>query len=126
MHVMVELSVENMESLYLLYILCKSFLIKFWIHLADFQWKTPQDFGADNYMMPMGPPPGYNPYWNGMQPGMDGFVAPYAGAMQMMNYGLGPFDMPFGGVMPHDPFGMQNYMMPVVPPPRYFRLTSHS
>ncbi|KAI9110999.1 hypothetical protein K1719_017874 [Acacia pycnantha] len=84
----------------------------------DFQWKTPQDFGADNYMMPMGPPPGYNPYWNGMQPGMDGFVAPYAGAMQMMNYGLGPLDMPFGGVMPHDPFGMQNYMMPVVPPPR--------
>lgn len=54
-----------------------------------------------------------------MQPGMEGFMAPYAGTMPMMNYGLGPLDMPFGGVMPHDPFGMQNYMMPVVPPPRY-------
>ncbi|KAF7810115.1 E3 ubiquitin ligase PQT3-like isoform X1 [Senna tora] len=85
---------------------------------TDLQWKTPQDFGHENYMMPMGPPPGYNPYWNGMQTGMEGFVAPYAGTMQMMGYGLGPLDMPFGNVMPHDPFGMQNYMLPVVPPPR--------
>ncbi|KAJ1422413.1 Zinc finger, RING/FYVE/PHD-type [Sesbania bispinosa] len=86
----------------------------------DLQWKTPHDLGAENYMMPMGPPPGYNPYWNGMQPCMDGFMAPYAGPMQMMGYGLGPFDMPFAGGLPQDPFGMQGYMMPVVPPHRDF------
>ncbi|KAL9326728.1 hypothetical protein ACSQ67_007373 [Phaseolus vulgaris] len=62
----------------------------------DLQWKTPHDFGVENYMMPMGPPPGYNSYWNGMQP-MDGFMAPYGGPMQMMGYGLGPLDMPFAG-----------------------------
>ncbi|XP_027917850.1 E3 ubiquitin ligase PQT3-like isoform X1 [Vigna unguiculata] len=83
----------------------------------DLQWKTPHDFGVENYMMPMGPPPGYNSYWNGMQP-MDGFMAPYGGPMQMMGYGLGPLDMPFAGGMPQDPFGMQGYMMPVVPPHR--------
>ncbi|KAK7330783.1 hypothetical protein VNO77_24983 [Canavalia gladiata] len=84
----------------------------------DLQWKTPHDFGAENYMMPMGPPHGYNPYWNGVQPCMDGFMAPYAGPMQMMGYGLGPLDMPFAAGMPQDPFGMQGYMMPVVPPHR--------
>ncbi|MCH97641.1 DWNN domain A CCHC-type zinc finger protein, partial [Trifolium medium] len=75
----------------------------------DFQWKPPHDLGAENYMMPpMGPPPGYNPYWNGMQPCMDGFMPPYAGPMHMnmMGYGLGPYDMPFANGMPHDPFGM--------------------
>ncbi|XP_004513229.1 E3 ubiquitin ligase PQT3-like isoform X2 [Cicer arietinum] len=91
----------------------------------DFQWKTPHDLGAENYMMPMGPPPpSYNSYWNGMQPCMDGFMAPYPGPMQMqmqmMGYGLGPFDMPFAGGMPQDPFGMQGYMMPAVPPHRDF------
>lgn len=86
------------------------------------QWKTPHDFGVENYMMPMGPPPGYNSYWNGMQP-MDGFMAPYGGPMQMMGYGLGPLDMPFAGGMPQDPFGMQGYMMPVVPPHRYILVT---
>ncbi|KAG5056950.1 hypothetical protein JHK82_011950 [Glycine max] len=83
---------------------------------ADLQWKTPHDFGAENYMMPMVPPAGYNSYWNGMQP-MDGFMAPYGNPMQMMGYGLGPLDMPFGG-MPQDPFGMQGYMMPGFPPHR--------
>ncbi|KAK7265950.1 hypothetical protein RJT34_33576 [Clitoria ternatea] len=85
----------------------------------DLQWKTPHDFGAENYMMPMGPPPTYNSYWNGMQP-MDGFMAPYGGPMQMMGYGLGPLDMPFAGGMHQDPFGMQGYMnmMPVVQPHR--------
>ncbi|KAG5028329.1 hypothetical protein JHK87_011843 [Glycine soja] len=82
----------------------------------DLQWKTPHDFGAENYMMPMVPPAGYNSYWNGMQP-MDGFMAPYGNPMQMMGYGLGPLDMPFGG-MPQDPFGMQGYMMPGFPPHR--------
>lgn len=70
-------------------------------------------------MMPMGPAPGYNSYWNGMQPCMEGFMGPYGGPMQMMGYGLGPLDMPFAGGLPHDPFGMQGYMMPVVPPHRY-------
>ncbi|MED6149540.1 hypothetical protein PIB30_063508 [Stylosanthes scabra] len=81
----------------------------------DLQWKTPYGVGAENYMMPIGPPPGYNPYWNGMQPCMEGFMNPYTGPMQMMGYGLGPFDMPFAGGIPQDPFGFQGYMMPVPP-----------
>ncbi|XP_019446075.1 PREDICTED: uncharacterized protein LOC109349647 isoform X1 [Lupinus angustifolius] len=84
----------------------------------DLQWKNPHDFAAENYMMPMGPPAGYNSYWNGMQPCMDGFMAPYAGPMQMMGYGLGPLDMPFPSGFPPGPFGMQGYMMPPVPPHR--------
>ncbi|QHO33394.1 hypothetical protein S83_027731 [Arachis hypogaea] len=84
----------------------------------DFQWKAPHDLGAESYMMPMGPAPGYNSYWNGMQPCMEGFMGPYGGPMQMMGYGLGPLDMPFAGGLPHDPFGMHGYMMPVVPPHR--------
>ncbi|KAG4188503.1 hypothetical protein ERO13_A08G168800v2 [Gossypium hirsutum] len=84
----------------------------------ELQWKTPQDLAAENYMMSMGPS-AYNPYWSGMQPGMDGFMCPYAGAMPYMGgYGLGPLDMPFGGVMPPDPFGAQGYMFPPVPPQR--------
>ncbi|XP_058788328.1 E3 ubiquitin ligase PQT3-like isoform X2 [Vicia villosa] len=87
----------------------------------DVQWKTPHDFGGENYMMPMGPPPpSYNPYWNGMQPCMDGFMTPYAAPMQMMGYGPGPFDMPFAGGLAQDPYGMQGYMMPAVPPHRDF------
>ncbi|XP_045792306.1 E3 ubiquitin ligase PQT3-like isoform X1 [Trifolium pratense] len=95
----------------------------------DFQWKPPHDLGAENYMMPpMGPPPGYNPYWNGMQPCMDGFMPPYAGPMHMnmMGYGLGPYDMPFANGMPHDPFGMQGYMMPPIPPPPHRDLADFS
>ncbi|KAB2018061.1 hypothetical protein ES319_D08G204100v1 [Gossypium barbadense] len=84
----------------------------------ELQWKTPQDLAAENYMMSMGPS-AYNPYWTGMQPGMDGFMGPYAGAMPYMGgYGLGPLDMPFGGVMPPDPFGAQGYMFPPVLPQR--------
>lgn len=87
---------------------------------ADMQWRTSQDLAADNYMMPMGPGP-YNPYWNGMQPGMgmEGYMAPYGGPMPYMGYGLGPLDMPFGGFGPQDSFGAQGYMMPLVPPQRY-------
>ncbi|XP_039036281.1 E3 ubiquitin ligase PARAQUAT TOLERANCE 3-like isoform X1 [Hibiscus syriacus] len=90
------------------------------VHLPanDLQWKTPQDLAAENYMMSMGPS-AYNPYWTGMQPGMDGFMGPYTGVMPYMGgYGLGPMNMPFGGVMPPDPFGAQNYMFPPVPPRR--------
>lgn len=71
-------------------------------------------------MMPMGGPTPYNPYWTGMQPGFDGYMSSYAAPMPYMGgYGLGPLDMPFGPVMPQDPFGMQSYMFPVAPPQRY-------
>ncbi|XP_038995870.1 E3 ubiquitin ligase PQT3-like isoform X2 [Hibiscus syriacus] len=84
----------------------------------DWQWKTPQDLAAENYMMSMGPS-AYSPYWTGMQPGIDGFMGPYAGVVPYMGgYGLGPIDMPFGGVMPPDPFGAQSYMFPPIPPQR--------
>lgn len=73
-------------------------------------------------MMPMGGPAPYNPYWTGMQSGFDGYMnmPSYAAPMPYMGgYGLGPLDMPFGPVMPQDPFAMQNYMFPVAPPQRY-------
>lgn len=84
------------------------------------QWKTSQDLAAENYMMHMGPS-AYNPYWNGMQPGMgmDGYMAPYGAPVPYMGYGMGPMDMPFGGPFPPDSFGGQGYMMPMVPPQRY-------
>ncbi|GMI95661.1 hypothetical protein like AT5G47430 [Hibiscus trionum] len=90
------------------------------VHLLanDLHWKTPQDFAAENYMMSMGPS-AYNPYWTGIQPGMDGFMGLYAGGMPYTGgYGLGPMDMPYRSVMPPDPFGAQGYMFPPVPPQR--------
>ncbi|AET00990.1 E3 ubiquitin ligase PQT3-like [Medicago truncatula] len=86
----------------------------------DLQWKTPLDLGGENYMMtPTGLPPfSYNSYWNDMQPCMDGYMGPYAAPMPTMVYGLGPFDMPFGGGLPQDLFGMHGYVMPVHPPHR--------
>lgn len=79
------------------------------------------DLAAENYMMPMGP--GYNPYWTGMQPGMEGFGGPFPAPMPYMNYGMegfgGPFQAPFGHMMPQDPFGGQGCMLPFVPPQRY-------
>ncbi|KAH7833051.1 hypothetical protein Vadar_002693 [Vaccinium darrowii] len=88
------------------------------VNAADMQWKFSQDhLAADNYnMMPLGPSP-YNPFWSGMQPGMDGYAAPYGGSLPYMGYGLGPYDVPFG-VLPQDPFGAQGFMMPPVPPHR--------
>ncbi|KAK1550165.1 hypothetical protein Q3G72_014754 [Acer saccharum] len=80
----------------------------------DLQWKTyPQD------MMPLGPSAFNNPNWNDLQAG---YVAPFGGAMPytVMGYGMSPLDLPFGGVMPQDPFGAQGYMMPVLPPQREF------
>lgn len=84
------------------------------------QWRASQDFPPENYMMHMGPPSAYNPFWNGMQPGMDGFGGHFGGPMPYMGYGLGPLpmDIPFGGVFPHDPFAAQVNMMPF-PPQRY-------
>ncbi|KAL4339322.1 hypothetical protein GQ457_08G026410 [Hibiscus cannabinus] len=90
------------------------------VHLLanDFHWKAPQDLAAENYMMSMGPS-AYNPYWTGMQPGMDGFMGLYAGGMPYMGgYGPVPMDMPYRSVMPPDPFGAQGYMFPPVPPQR--------
>ncbi|XP_038687657.1 E3 ubiquitin ligase PARAQUAT TOLERANCE 3 isoform X2 [Tripterygium wilfordii] len=85
----------------------------------DLQWRTSQDLAADPYMMPLGPS-AYNPYWNGMQLGMEGYMGPYAGGIPYMGpSAYNPYlDMPFGGIMPPDPFGAQGFMMPVVPPQR--------
>ncbi|KAJ8775148.1 hypothetical protein K2173_020152 [Erythroxylum novogranatense] len=80
-------------------------------------WKSSQDLAAENYMMPMGPGV-YNPYWPGAQPGMEGYMAPYANPVPFMGYGMNPLDMPFGGMMPPDPFAAQGFMMPVIPPQR--------
>ncbi|KAK4483614.1 hypothetical protein RD792_010813 [Penstemon davidsonii] len=83
---------------------------------AEMQWR--QDLAPENYMMPMGPS-GFNPYWNGIQPGgFDGFMPPYhPGPMPYMGYGLGPMDIGFGGMLPHDPFGGPGCMMPFGGPP---------
>ncbi|KAI3848772.1 hypothetical protein MKX03_011386 [Papaver bracteatum] len=68
---------------------------------GDLFWGTSQAFGANNCMMPFGTPAYNNPYWNGMQMGMDGFMAPYNG---YMGYAAGPYEgmftqnqNPFGG-----------------------------
>ncbi|KAF6162721.1 hypothetical protein GIB67_028990 [Kingdonia uniflora] len=81
----------------------------------EMQWR-PQDFPSD-YMTPFAPPSNYNPYWSGMQPGMEGFLNPY-GMMPQMGYMPGPFDAPLGGMFPHDPFAGQGYMMPHINPQR--------
>jgi E3 ubiquitin-protein ligase RBBP6 len=65
--------------------------------------------------MPSGPS-AFNPYWTGMQPG----------AMAYMGYGIRPFDMPFGGIAPQDPFGAQGYMVTSIPPQRYVACTTRS
>lgn len=83
---------------------------------AEMQWRAAQDLAAENYMMSVGPA-AYNPYWSGMQPGLDGFGAPYPGAMPYNPYGMGPLDVPFiPPVVPHDPFGGQGFMLPFGPP----------
>ncbi|KAF8380526.1 hypothetical protein HHK36_028013 [Tetracentron sinense] len=87
------------------------------INAADMQWRASQDLAAENYMMPLAPS-AYNPYWAGMQLGMDGYMAPYSGVMPYTGYPTGPFDIPFGGILPQDHFGGQGYMFPVVPPQR--------
>ncbi|EPS61422.1 hypothetical protein M569_13374, partial [Genlisea aurea] len=69
---------------------------------AELHWRgpTPQDHMAENYMMSMGPAH-FNPYWNGVQPGLDGFMPPYGGLpLPYMGYGVGPMDVGFGGVIP--------------------------
>ncbi|PIA44928.1 hypothetical protein AQUCO_01700479v1 [Aquilegia coerulea] len=84
----------------------------------ELQWRTPQDIGGENYMMPF-PPPACDPYWGNMQFGMDGFMNPYGGTMPYMGYAPGPFD-PMGGMLPQDYFGGPGYMMPGFPHQRDF------
>ncbi|KAL0329492.1 UNVERIFIED_CONTAM: E3 ubiquitin ligase PARAQUAT TOLERANCE 3 [Sesamum radiatum] len=84
---------------------------------ADMQWRTAQDLAPENYMMPMGPS-AFNPYWSGIQPGLDGFMPPYGGPVPYMGYGLSPMDVAFGGVIPHDPFGGPGCMLPYGGPPQ--------
>ncbi|KAF5199143.1 DWNN domain, A CCHC-type zinc finger protein [Thalictrum thalictroides] len=86
--------------------------------LNELQWRTPQDIGGENYMMPF-PPPACDPYWGNMQLGMDGFMNPYGGTMPYIGYVPGPFD-PMGGMLPQDHFGGTGYMMPGFPYQRDF------
>lgn len=109
-----------------LYGCCVPYVFRIIYFFVDLQWKTPQDLAAENYMMPYGHAAFSNPYWTGMQPGMDGYMAPYPGAMPYTGFGLGPFDMPFGGIVPQDPFGAQGYLFPPVPPQRYALVMSFS
>ncbi|KAF2304209.1 hypothetical protein GH714_028572 [Hevea brasiliensis] len=57
------------------------------------------------FLMPVGPY-AYNPYWAGVQVGMEGYVAPYYAA-DAMNYGLSPFGITFNGMMNQASFSMQ-------------------
>ncbi|KAI3931750.1 hypothetical protein MKW98_012160 [Papaver atlanticum] len=67
---------------------------------GDLFWGTSQAIGADYRRMPFGTSAYNNPYWNGMQLGMDGFMTPYNG---YMGYAAGPY----GGMFPQNqnPFG---------------------
>ncbi|RZC62645.1 hypothetical protein C5167_024405 [Papaver somniferum] len=67
---------------------------------GDLFWRTSQAIGADYRQMPFGTSAYNNPYWNGMQLGMDGFMTPYNG---YMGYAAGPY----GGIFPQNqnPFG---------------------
>lgn len=79
------------------------------LNAVETQWNV-----ADNSMMPLCPS-SYNPYWTGMQAGIDGYAHPYGGPLPYMGYGLGPSDIAFG-FLAQDPFGAQGYLMPPGPP----------
>uniref|UniRef100_A0A7N0RBD8 DWNN domain-containing protein n=1 Tax=Kalanchoe fedtschenkoi TaxID=63787 RepID=A0A7N0RBD8_KALFE len=82
---------------------------------AEMQWKTGQEIGA-GYVMPVGSA-GFNPYWNGVQPGMEAYMPSFGGPMPFMGgYPLGPLDMAYGGFMPQDPFAAQDLTYPLVRP----------
>ncbi|CAA6665037.1 unnamed protein product [Spirodela intermedia] len=91
---------------------------------GDMQWRPYPDVGGpENFGgMPMGP---YNPVFPGGMPwGMDGYLGPLHGAaMPLMGYMPGPYDAPYGGMMPpQDPYAAaaaaaaaaQGFMMPVL------------
>ncbi|KAF9622390.1 hypothetical protein IFM89_031193 [Coptis chinensis] len=71
------------------------------VNAAELHWRASQDCATGYYMMPPAHSP-YDPYWGGMQIGMDGYMAPYAIAM--------PYTQ--------NPFGGQRFPMHVVPPQR--------
>ncbi|CAI9759461.1 unnamed protein product [Fraxinus pennsylvanica] len=85
-------------------------------NVAEIQWRTNQDLAAENYMMSMGPC-AYNPYWTGIQPGMEAFVPPYGGTMPYMG-GFSHMDLALGGVLPPDSFAGPGFMLPYGPPQR--------
>lgn len=63
-------------------------------------------------------PSAYNPFWGGMQLGMDGYNQPYVGPMPpYMGYTPGIFDAPSEGFFPQDTFGAgdHGYMTSFIP-----------
>ncbi|KAF9622310.1 hypothetical protein IFM89_031113 [Coptis chinensis] len=71
------------------------------VNAAELHWRASQDCATGYYMMPPAHSP-YDPYWGGMQIGMDGYMAPYAIAM--------PYTQ--------NPFGGLSFPMPAIPPQR--------
>ncbi|XP_028549444.1 E3 ubiquitin ligase PQT3-like isoform X1 [Dendrobium catenatum] len=85
---------------------------------SDMQWRNfQQDFGLDNFAGMAVGLSAYNPYWGlGMPIGIDGFIPSLAAPMPYMVYTpTSPFDVPFGGILPPDPYIAQGYMMPGFP-----------
>ncbi|KAL1565144.1 RING-type E3 ubiquitin transferase [Salvia divinorum] len=80
---------------------------------AEMQWQTGPVVAPENYMMNMGP--AFNPCWNGMQPGFDGFMPYGAGPMPYGGYGVNPMDFQFGGFSPFDPFAGHGGILPYGP-----------
>ncbi|KAJ9168088.1 hypothetical protein P3X46_019659 [Hevea brasiliensis] len=66
--------------------------------------KNSQD-DSHSFLMPVGSY-AYNPYWAGVQVGMERYVAPYYAA-RAMNYGLSLFGTTFNGKMNQASFSMQ-------------------
>ncbi|XP_042062018.1 E3 ubiquitin ligase PQT3-like isoform X1 [Salvia splendens] len=81
---------------------------------AEMQWQTGPALPPENYMMNMGPS-AFNPCWNGMQPGFDGFMPYGAGPMPYGGYGVNPMDFQFGGFSPFDPFAGHGGILPYGP-----------
>ncbi|MQL81922.1 hypothetical protein Taro_014371 [Colocasia esculenta] len=82
---------------------------------ADIQWRAFAEMGAENFAGMHMAPAAYNPCFGGMPWGMDGYMAPFPGAMPLMGYAPTPFDAHFGGMLPQDPFAAQGFMMPLLP-----------
>lgn len=73
---------------------------------AEMQWRKPQDIAIEHHMMPMGSA-AYNPHWNGMQRGMEGFLPPFGGSMPPF-MGYGPSDVPFAFITAEPFWGSQH------------------
>lgn len=61
--------------------------------------------------------PTFNPFWTGMEHGMEGYMAPYASSMPYMGYALDALGMPYRGFVPQYPFAA-DCMYTAVPPQR--------